>query len=257
MVTVTGIFRLIVIWLMIKLFGNIQADYTCESPQYLRIGQKGTIKCRFPESFFGVYWYLAQNLTSDDRPFLSYRQGSASGSGYDSGEYDADSNGSLIINTVSSQNNRYFTVTVLGSFTDDPQPKSIHVIVYATPVGQYPNIGCEEEKLCFVKVESPTSLSCSIDDVGEIIDDISWELRSKSRNESTAFQKVIVPSSVNELNSYRVDVTVLLEASPALSLYVCSSKSPVPEVSSSEVAILVDHGTRNSNNFHQTSWRNV
>lgn len=98
--------------------------------------------------------------------------------------------------------------------------------------------------MCFLKVKSNTSLSCSIHGVGEIIDDFSWTLRTKNQDERTSSQQVIVPNSGNGLRSYRVDVIVPLNASPALSLYACSSNSRVPAVCTKEATILVDHGTK-------------
>ena len=118
----------------------------------------------------------------------------------------------------------------------------------AKPSEPYPTIltnGCEAEtlKVCYLKLETPHELGCRVEIVGEVIDELSWMLRTIDGDENIPSHSFNATTSENGLQSFRVDLNVPLDTFPALSLYVCSSKSKVSEVGSNETAILVDHGS--------------
>lgn len=103
---------------------------TCASPQYVKLGTQGVISCAFPETFFGIYWYDHENVTSDDRPLISFVEGAKSGPGHVSDDYDIYPNGSLVINSVSILHNHFYGVTIVRSIDRDPMFYPISVVVF-------------------------------------------------------------------------------------------------------------------------------
>lgn len=83
------------------------------------------ILCHFPDGFSSVHWYNTLNIIDDD-PTLNYEGGSIkSGSGYDSGEFDIQFDGSLLINNVTLNHETTFTVT---KFTDNEDSPRIYAV---------------------------------------------------------------------------------------------------------------------------------
>lgn len=81
----------------------------CKSPQFLELGRAGIVHCFLGDPVYGAFWY---NSTKDEgnRPVLYYSNFTRSGRGYDSGEFDINANGSLIINNVTLQHEHTFRV---------------------------------------------------------------------------------------------------------------------------------------------------
>ena len=75
-----------------------------------------------------VYWYdtLDSNTKS---PVLYYYIPDKSGTGFDSGEYDVHSNGSLIIQNVSLSHDHFFRALVMYSDFNQDCTEDIRVIV--------------------------------------------------------------------------------------------------------------------------------
>ncbi|XP_071852753.1 uncharacterized protein [Apostichopus japonicus] len=226
--------------------GTVVALDKCQSPQYLQLGKKGVISCNYPGGFYGAFWYKSSKLTSNDRSFISLREGMIIGPGHDSGEYGVQPDGSLMINQVSTQHNHVFAVSTLTTTDDDPIVEYVHVVVYDKPREPYPTVdatGCDQKSLCFLELNTASSLTCSVLRVGAVLDDLSWKLRTSSGDEQISSQSKPVPTSVNELQSYHTVVDISLQTSLSLRLFVCAARSNVSEVCSTESTILVESGT--------------
>ncbi|KAJ8050584.1 hypothetical protein HOLleu_03843 [Holothuria leucospilota] len=116
----------LVLLLPLMQFRGTLAAVRCNSPQYLDFGKVGTITCLFHEDFYAVLWYTEADRISNI-PTLRYRNEVKAGPGYESGEFDVHSNGSLIISNVSLDHNEMFTVAYIR-FKEE-RYKSIHVSV--------------------------------------------------------------------------------------------------------------------------------
>ncbi|PIK41215.1 hypothetical protein BSL78_21922 [Apostichopus japonicus] len=212
--------------------GTVVALDKCPSPQYLQLGKKGVISCNYPGGFYGAFWYKSNKLTSNDRSFISLREGMIIGPGHDSGEYGVLPDGSLMINQVSTQHNHVFAVSTLATTDDDPIVEYVHIVVYDKPREPYPTIdatGCDQKSLCFLELNAASSLKCSVLRVGAVLDDLSWKLRTSSGDEQISSQSIPVNTSVNELQSYHTVVDISLQTSLSLRLFVCAARSNVSE----------------------------
>lgn len=100
----------------------------CESPQYLELGTRGKINCSVREQFYVLSWY---NSTDYDKeyPVIFISDNLKEGVGFVSGEYDIDSDGSLIINEVLLKHEGTFTLLLLFLERDEPVINKIHVTV--------------------------------------------------------------------------------------------------------------------------------
>ncbi|XP_071852725.1 uncharacterized protein [Apostichopus japonicus] len=243
-ISITNLFMILAIpWFILS--GTVVALDKCQSPQYLQLGKKGVISCNYPGGFYGAFWYNSNNLTSDDRSFICLREGMIYGTGHDTGEYGVHPDGSLMINQVSTQHNHVFAVSTLATTDDDPIVEYVHVVVYDIPLEPYPTIdaaGCDQ-KSCFLELNAASSLICSVSRVGEVLDDLSWKLRTSSGDEQISSQSTDVTTSVNELQSYHAVVDISLQTSLSLRLFVCVARSNLSEVGNNESTILVESGT--------------
>lgn len=95
----------------------------------LEIGKSGTISCSFPNDFSSVHWYYNLDVT-DGPPTLSYelQDQTVNGDGYDSGEFDINPDGSLIINNVSVHYETNFTVVKFQTLFEPPERFVISII---------------------------------------------------------------------------------------------------------------------------------
>ncbi|XP_071852747.1 uncharacterized protein [Apostichopus japonicus] len=233
-----------ILWCILS--GTVVSSDECQSPQYLQLGKKGTISCNYPGDLYGAGWFNSTNVTSNDRPFISLTEGRISGPGYKSREYLVHPNGSLIITNVSTKHNHVFRVTTLATIDEDPIFEDVRVVVYDKPQEPYPTIdatGCDQKSLCFLKLNAASSLSCNVLRVGEVLDDLSWKLRTNTKDGQISSQSKSVTTSVNELQSYHTVVDISLETSLSLRVFVCAARSDVSEVGNSESTILVESGT--------------
>ncbi|XP_071852748.1 uncharacterized protein [Apostichopus japonicus] len=233
-----------ILWCILS--GTVVSSDKCQTPQYLQLGKKGMISCNFPGGLYGTFWYNSSNLTSEDRQLISQREGIVSGPGYESGEYGVQPDGSLVINKVSNQHNTYFGVSTLATTEDDPIVEYVRVVVYDKPPEPYPTIdatGCYQKSLCFLELNAASSLSCNVLRVGEVLDDLSWTLRTNTGDGQISAQSKAVTTSVNELQSYYTVVNISLQTSLSLRVFVCAARSNVCEVGNTEITILVESGT--------------
>ncbi|PIK41826.1 hypothetical protein BSL78_21307 [Apostichopus japonicus] len=243
--SITNLFMIpAILWFILS--DTVVALDKCQSPQYLQLGKKGMISCNYPGDLYAAVWLNSTNVTSNGEPFISLRDGIISGPGHESEEYDVQPNGSLTIIKVSTKHNHIFGVTTLATIDEDPIFETVRVVVYEKPHEPYPTIdttGCDQKSLCFLELNADSSLSCNVLQVGEVLDDLSWKLRTSSGDEHISSQSKSVTASVNELQSYHTVVDISLKPSLSLRVFVCAARSDVSEVGNTESTILVESGT--------------
>ncbi|XP_071852731.1 uncharacterized protein [Apostichopus japonicus] len=243
----------IVEYVRVVVYDTVVSSDKCQTPQYLQLGKKGIISCNFPGGLYGTVWYNSSNLTSEDRQLISNRESFVFEPGYESGEYSVQPDGSLVINKVSTKHNTYFVVSTLATTEDDPIVEYVRVVVYDKPPEPYPTIdatGCYQKSLCFLELNAASSLSCNVLRVGEVLDDLSWKLRTYTGDGQISSQSKSVTTSVNELQSYHTVVNISLQTSLSLRVFVCAARSDVSEVGNNESTILVESGTLEASSQH-------
>lgn len=109
-------------------FSDSENGDLCLSPQYMPLGQKGSINCDFGDQFYGVYWYNTSDYENTE-PILYFTNRQKSGLGYDTEEFNIFQNGSLIINNVSLQHEGDFTVIMFREESGVTIPNFVKVIV--------------------------------------------------------------------------------------------------------------------------------
>lgn len=83
----------------------------CPLIQYIEVGRRGIIYCAFEDGFLAITWYHV----GEGKPLLLYQDGSKSGEGFQSGEFDIYPNGSLIIMNVTVDHESVYRVTKASS----------------------------------------------------------------------------------------------------------------------------------------------
>ncbi|KAJ8043820.1 hypothetical protein HOLleu_11090 [Holothuria leucospilota] len=158
-------------------------DLICDSPQYLELGQMGTIRCSVRDSLYAVYWY--NNTNSDvESPLLTFQNSAKNGAGYLSREFDISSKGSLIIKNVSLQHNHVFRVIVYLDNESSRTAIDIDVIVTVPPNPYHLTVdGCEDYKDCVLGVEPQGILTCIAKGVRPQIQ-MEWIIADKSSPKS-------------------------------------------------------------------------
>ncbi|KAJ8021377.1 hypothetical protein HOLleu_38555 [Holothuria leucospilota] len=98
----------------------------CPAVQYGTIGNSAIIQCDVRKSSAQFYWF---DDSSNDNPIIRYENGTTSGRGYDSEEYNLTSDGSLVINEVNFIENRNYTIKALDESFELVEMETITFIV--------------------------------------------------------------------------------------------------------------------------------
>ncbi|XP_071852047.1 uncharacterized protein [Apostichopus japonicus] len=135
----------------------------CLSPQYMPLGQNGSINCDFGDQFYGVYWYNSSDYENTE-PILYFTNRQKSGLGYDTEEFNIFQNGSLIINNVSLQHEGDFTVIMFREESGVTIPNFVKVIVTVEPRQEHPIIdACNGERVCVQPTNQLNKLTCYVE----------------------------------------------------------------------------------------------
>ncbi|PIK54523.1 hypothetical protein BSL78_08597 [Apostichopus japonicus] len=98
----------------------------CEGIYRVTQNVKSVISCQYESSFHAVRWYFNGNEES----FLRIDRINKYGSGYDSGEFDIKSDGSMIINNPEIRNEGTYTISVLhGDGRSSKADMEVNIIV--------------------------------------------------------------------------------------------------------------------------------
>ncbi|XP_071816484.1 uncharacterized protein [Apostichopus japonicus] len=85
-------------------------EEVCIGNEYVAYNQKAIISCDYTRSFYTVRWFLEGN----EKPLLRIDDTRKSGSGFASGEYDIQMDGSMVIERATLEHEGSYTMTVLG-----------------------------------------------------------------------------------------------------------------------------------------------
>ncbi|KAJ8048547.1 NACHT, LRR and PYD domains-containing protein 1b allele 4 [Holothuria leucospilota] len=219
----------------------------CDSPQYLELRRRGVVQCRFPDTFFGVYWYNTTDYLSTD-PIAYMKSGDeAEEQGCDTREYCIDPDGFLIIKNVSLQHDRNFTVILLNSTKDRYSPSHVHTIVTVKPYQTHPYIeGCEKDnRVCFKSITGPFNLTCSVIEARPTVY-LQWFI--KSLNEDVMLESDQNVTRYNFLYTTRATLSNIKIGTNEAVVYLCKTISSPSLLSNDESMVLVKDPLRNLTN---------
>lgn len=87
------------------------SDVLCNQTYYLEIGKPAVVSCEYDRSFYAVRWYR----NGEDFSFLRIDGKNKGGTGYTSGEFDIQTDGSMVIPEVQLEHENNYTISVLDS----------------------------------------------------------------------------------------------------------------------------------------------
>ncbi|PIK36063.1 putative NLR family CARD domain-containing protein 4 [Apostichopus japonicus] len=135
----------------------------CKTPQVLEIGKSGKIVCSFSEDFSSIHWYFNLDV-KDGLPTISYSSNGVDGTGYTSGEFNIDPDGSLVINNVSVEHEAKFSVVEFETLQDLPREYEINIITFIRPEPTHPVIDdCAAfGDVCYIQWQHERPIVCRI-----------------------------------------------------------------------------------------------
>lgn len=214
----------------------------CLPTQFIELGQRAIVKCSSKRMNYGVYWYNSTNVANN--PIISLENTEKAGQGLESGEYDIFHNGSLIIQNVTLQHDRVFSVIFLSNRHSEGAFFNISLVVTVHPPQNYPYIPqCNHEDNCFTSLADTSVLDCSVTDARPAVN-LTWVQR-------TAKGEVHVPchTSVHyNGRTYHTQARVTLKQSQfptSFAVLVCKSHSSPPLMTQSESGVLLDINDHN------------
>ncbi|KAJ8021067.1 hypothetical protein HOLleu_40830 [Holothuria leucospilota] len=213
----------------------------CDSPQYLELEKTGIINCSFEDGFSFVLWYNSTN-EEKEQPILNYINSVKSGVGFTSGEFDVKSDGSLVINNVGIQHERYFTTVYAHPNITEVTTTVVFVFVTVKPSVPYPRIGeyrGNVSNLGFLKIDTP-SLICSAENVRPEIP-LMWMIRTNDGDKNISYTKNTTQSEI--LYTTRATTDNVFVYSSSLSLMVCKSIGLPGMLQEEESLVLVQNGS--------------
>ncbi|PIK42970.1 hypothetical protein BSL78_20180 [Apostichopus japonicus] len=213
----------------------------CKVEQYLYLGTNGTVECLGTDAE-NIVWYNTSNYVGKSPVASRIGKNDRSGKHNPSDEFDIDEKGSLAIKNVSIQHEGDFLVTRINISTsaEDICCRSVGLSQYiliielytnstrldlfaAKPNPPYPVIeGCEEQdKLCHLKIERFSQLSCVVKNSRPSISPY-WAIRRARGDENIT--STTKSSNNGVFYTSRTNTANLLEKlTPLLSLLVCKT----------------------------------
>ncbi|XP_071841234.1 uncharacterized protein [Apostichopus japonicus] len=214
----------------------------CLTTQSVLLGSQGIIRCRLFEDSTRFYWYDTNN-EGGDTLLIKLENGRVRGTGYMSDEFNIDSDGSLIINSVTVQHERVFHFKSVNSNLI-PSTNDITVIVYVEPIEPIPVITeCLGKPDCIIKGNLDGVISCVHHNTRPAAT-ISWFMRDgihdiplNSTTSQTLSADLISFSVTSEMAISKIPLLVNMQS---LVLLVCKSHNPYSVVQESNSKVLLD-----------------
>lgn len=210
----------------------------CDSPQYIKIGTTGKIKCSFPDDVYGVFWYNSTDPFQDS-VILIFEDSIIKGPGFLSGEFDISHGGSLIVQNVSMRHEGTYTAVRLLTPSSKTRSYAVDVVVIAITFRNFPVIqNCNSSELCYQILDEKSQLSCTVVDSRRTIP-LYWMVRTINgdRNVSSYL------SVKNERHAFFTSLVTTTDFfyTPLLTLLVCKAESPPTLLEKNESLVLVQN----------------
>lgn len=119
-------------------FAGVAKGGRCKSPQSLEVGTRGVVSCQFTDGFTSIHWYNSSDYISD-LPVVSYENTKKSGEGFESGEFDIQEDGSLVINRVAIKHETTFSVLQFKAGEQVPNIYQINIQTKSKSMSVFPH----------------------------------------------------------------------------------------------------------------------
>lgn len=215
----------------------------CDSPQYLEYGRNSTVQCLFQKNFVSLLWYNSTD-TVVDAPIVTYTQSVKSGRGFESGEFDIFSNGSLVIHEVELVHEHNYTVVKFTDLNEVPAVFVVRVIVTVKSLLEGPVIDkCESNnKICFTELDGPSAVNCIVRGVRPAVS-LKWLTLTGSGDHNISSKISSIGNNVTF--SSRAVTLDAFAYSPVLSLLVCQAEFAPGVLQRDKSLVLVQNSRRN------------
>ncbi|PIK49355.1 hypothetical protein BSL78_13778 [Apostichopus japonicus] len=233
--------RALIMMQLVGLFCGATGNTDCLTTQSVLLGSQGIIRCRLFENSTRFYWF-DMNIEGDESLLIKLENGRVSGRGYTTGEFNIDSDGSLIINSVTVQHERVFHFESLSP--NLIRSKDITVIVYVEPIEPIPVITeCLGKPDCIMKGNLDGVVSCVHHNTRPAAT-LSWFMRDgthdiplNSTTNQTLSADLITFSVTSEMVIGELPILANMQS---LVLLVCKSHNQYSVVQESDSKVLLD-----------------
>ncbi|XP_071842736.1 uncharacterized protein [Apostichopus japonicus] len=227
------------ILLVFQNYDQVRGD-GCEPTQYLVVGKPGKLECAFATDVHGIVWYNSTN-TVNEQPIIKVIRSKKSGVGFETGEFDVDVDGSLILKEVCIQHENTYTALKFQSQVESPTVHVIRAVTLVKPLRAFPLIDeCGDVKQsCFIKLESGSQAHCSIERTKPMVE-LYWTKRTEHGDIYITSQETDLVHEGATSSSFAT-VTINDISSTLLSLLVCNANFSHGLLESNESQVLVEH----------------
>ncbi|KAJ8048908.1 hypothetical protein HOLleu_01412 [Holothuria leucospilota] len=215
-------------------FEGAETNLACPSKVFLQYTSYFLIDCTFRPNFESVFWYQIP----DQGPFISYQQGLKSGVGYDSGEFDIASDGSLIILNVSLNLDGQLRVFVHYQQWENDVRQIVDLTVYVQAHQKFPDINvCKRKRYCHTILRGNELLVCSVNETRPAAK-LSWF--EKYGNTNVALPSEKISKNVEHTISVVASTSVTMVKSQLLEVVLCRSSNVAPILMQNYSMILIE-----------------
>ncbi|PIK48485.1 hypothetical protein BSL78_14634, partial [Apostichopus japonicus] len=220
--------------LMLSITGGLVTEIH-HVTRFLELGKNGIINCSFSDNFYGVYWYDSDD-TVQAIPIISITEGVKTAD--NSGEYEIEVDGSLVVTNVSIDHEHNFTALLFHSQSAIPIRHVATAYVIVRPEKPFPVIDqCSEKtRICFLPIENALTITCAVQKARPAVD-IFWSRRIAEGEIDIASQEKGVVNGNITFSSYAVMISQPLNPGQLL-LLVCKG-STLPKLLKSEESVLL------------------
>ncbi|PIK36061.1 hypothetical protein BSL78_27107 [Apostichopus japonicus] len=208
-------------------------------------------RCSFSDSFSSIHWYYKLTITEGPATVSYIKNQNVEGAGYDSGEFDIRSDGSLIINNVSVEHEIKFTVYEYETDQESLARHDIDLITYIRPNPPFPVVdGCDiQSGICYIQWRHGSSITCRIQDARPAMS-LTW-LASTVKGDIQLNNITIFTHNTNTWTSV-LTVTEPLMHSSYLSLLLCKAADTLNLLVHSEALVLVHNKGKETSQVNTT-----
>ncbi|XP_071840037.1 uncharacterized protein [Apostichopus japonicus] len=233
--------RAIIMMPLVGLCCGATGNTDCLKTQSVLLGSQGIIRCRLDVNSTRFFWFDTNN-EGGDTLLIKLENGRVSGIGYTRGEFNIDSDGSLIINSVTVQHERVLHFESLSP--NLIRSNDITVIVYVEPIEPIPVITeCLGKSDCIMKGNLDGVISCVHHNTRPAAT-ISWFMRDgthdiplNSATNQTLSADLITFTVTSEMAIGEIPFLVKMQS---FVLLVCKSHNPYSLVQESDSKVLLD-----------------
>lgn len=234
--------RLVLLMLLTTLVSTLAEEHEkqlCNSPQFFEVGETATLNCSFPVDYFGIFWYNTADYIFA-YPIVYLKDSIKAGEGYESGEFDINDDGSLVILNISLEHDHNFTGTLLESPDSRTIVINVAVFVIVKPSSGFPVIDVcgNDSRICSTKVNDTFELNCFLSNARPPVI-LKWMQRRAMVDDIILYDDSVVPTGLSYTT--RASTISTFSRSSLLMLFVCQAIALPGMLEKNEAMILIQN----------------